>query len=52
MKNLQTQLEALQTALAHKDNEIEALKVMASEAKAATAVAEATAAANTIIGKN
>jgi len=35
MKNLQTQLEALQTALAHKDNEIEALKVVASEAEAA-----------------
>ena len=42
MKNLQTQLEALQTALAHKDNEIEALKVVASEAEAA---------ANTISGK-
>ena len=44
MKNLQTQLEALQTALAYKDNEIEALKVEASEAKAA-------AIANTISGK-
>ena len=28
VRNLQTQLEALQTALAHKDNEIEALKSM------------------------
>jgi len=44
MKNLQTQLEALQTALAYKDNEIEALKVEAAEAKAA-------AAANTNSGK-
>ena len=33
MKNLQNQLDALQTALAHKDNEIDALKV-ASEAAA------------------
>merc|ERR1712228_661321 len=38
MKNLQTQLEALQTALAHKDNEIDALKV-ASEAAAAAVTA-------------